>query len=738
MFWIIYTPFQWPPFIAGVVALALAIYVRRWRPVAGARVFIWLLLAIAYWSFVNVLEVGSTQLTSKRFLADAQYPAIVSLPVLWLVFVARYSTWNRRPARHHIMAMAVVPLITLILLWTNRYHGLMRRSVRLDVDGLLPVLQTAYGPWFWVHTAYSYALLLAGSLAALQMAFSASRAYRGQALSLVVAALLPFAGNTLFLLRVYPSPYVDVTLLGITLACAGLFWGMHRYGLLDIVPASHTTIIEGMKDGLLVVDLQDRVVDLNPAMERILGITAGEVVGEPLERIFPEMAAAQCRDERCPEIVLGEGDEQHYYEPTVSALSGRGGRMAGRLIVLNDVTERRTAERAIERRNRRLAALNTIAASVSASLDLDEVMDRIRRVLDDALDIPCGALLLYDPRRERLELEMDWGLTPEIRDAWQSHPTITTYGNGRWHEGLPDVNGLPHYGACEETADSPSKWCQIIGLPLLARGELQGMLQLFIRAPATFGEDDITALGTLAQQTAAAIQNARMFGRANRDVRQLRALSRRLVEMQEAERRDISRELHEEVGQVLAALTFILERIKHLPPEAISASLSEAQMRVSELVGRVSEMSLLLRPAVLDDLGLVAALRSYFSRYTTQTGIRVDFGSDKSLIEPESEISMLLYRVAQEALSNVARHADVDRVTVGLHANDQSIMLEVHDTGVGFDAEEVLASRRAGGLIGLQERVGVLGGQLAVQSIVGDGTLLTARLPISPPKDETS
>ena len=734
MFWI-YTPYYWPPLIAGLVSLALAIYMRRWRPVSGDKVLFWLLLAITYWSFVHTLEVGATTLPSKLFLADIQYPAIVSLPVLWFVFVLRYSGWDRRPSRNQILALSVLPAITLLLLWTNPYHGLMRESVALDTTGPISVLVTDYGLWFWVHTAYSYLLLLGGTLVAMQMIFSATRPYIGQSLSLATATLFPLVGNTLFLLQVPPSPYVDTTLSGITLSCALIAWGMHRYGLMDIVPASRLAIIEGMKDGLLVLDLHGRVVDVNAAMLDILNVEAEDIIGESLAWVLPEIAIAKDRKERYADVIQGEGESLRIYEPSVTPLSGRSGRPAGHLIMLNDVTEQRQAEEAINRRNKRLAALNTIAASVSASLELDEVIDTIRQVLSDSLDIPCGALFLHNPAKERLELEKEWGLTAEMRAALSNYPIITTYSGAQWRGGLPGITGLPYYGACKKIARSSSVWCQIIGLPLVARGALQGMLQLFVRAPATFGEDDIAALGTLAQQTGTAIHNARLYGGLRSDARQLQALSRHLVEAQEAERRDIARELHDNVGQVLAALTFVLEYTKYLLPEPISTSLSEAQQRISELVEQVSEMSLLLRPAVLDELGLLAALRSLFSRYTAQTDIKVHFDADDPFIEPDLDIAVAIYRVAQEALNNVARHANVDEVDVTLHTDSYDVMLNVYDPGIGFDTQEMMADRQAGGLMNLRERIKALGGTLDIQSVPGDGTTLIVRLPVRQPED---
>ena len=154
-----------------------------------------------------------------------------------------------------------------------------------------------------------------------------------------------------------------------------------------------------------------------------------------------------------------------------------------------------------------------------------------------------------------------------------------------------------------------------------------------------------------------------------------------------------------------------------------------------ELIGRVRDLSLDLRPAMLDDFGLVAALRWHFARYTGQVNIKVDFnhaGLQGHRFAPEIETAA--YRIVQEALTNVARHAGVDRVEVGITVDERVLHLRIQDVGEGFDPDSLSARTGiTGGLYGMRERAFMLGGQLKVESAPGAGTLLIADLPTHDP-----
>lgn len=204
-----------------------------------------------------------------------------------------------------------------------------------------------------------------------------------------------------------------------------------------------------------------------------------------------------------------------------------------------------------------------------------------------------------------------------------------------------------------------------------------------------------------------------------------RDLSRRLVEAQEQERRQVARELHDQIGQNLTALKILLGT--PMGP----AALEEARGLIDELVRRVREISLDLRPSMLDDLGLLPALLWLLERYESQTGVRVTFkhmGLDRSF---PPDLATAAYRIVQESLTNVARHARTDRALVTVMADGERLTVHIRDEGVGFDSESAGASEASCGLIGMRERAKALGGELVVSSTPGRGTDVVARIPLA-------
>jgi PAS domain S-box-containing protein len=215
---------------------------------------------------------------------------------------------------------------------------------------------------------------------------------------------------------------------------------------------------------------------------------------------------------------------------------------------------------------------------------------------------------------------------------------------------------------------------------------------------------------------------ASLVARVDAATSELRTLSRRLFEVQEDERRPLSRELHDEVGQVLTGLQFQLATIA----SADSDRLAEAQRTVQDLTEQIRQLSMDLRPAVLDQYGLLAALRWHMERYGAGTGIKVDLRHEGLDMRQPPQIEIAAFRVVQEALTNIARHAaSARKAFVQLLADALTIV--VRDRGQGFDP---LVVNPSGGLSGMRERIALLGGTLTIETSAGAGTVIAAEVPL--------
>ena len=222
----------------------------------------------------------------------------------------------------------------------------------------------------------------------------------------------------------------------------------------------------------------------------------------------------------------------------------------------------------------------------------------------------------------------------------------------------------------------------------------------------------------------------RLLEELNQAHRQLQTISRHLVEVQETERKHLAGELHDEVGQALTGIKLTLELgVKSAKDPQVYTH--EVQQMLSQLIQRVNDISLTLRPVMLDDFGLLSALLFAIDQYTKQTAIEVYF-QHNGLEERRfsAEVETAAYRIIQEALTNVARYAGVNKVSVRLLYEEAQLLIEVEDHGVGFDMDSIRKKGFSYGIAGMMERAALLGGKLNIDSNLGAGTFLWAKLPI--------
>ncbi len=209
----------------------------------------------------------------------------------------------------------------------------------------------------------------------------------------------------------------------------------------------------------------------------------------------------------------------------------------------------------------------------------------------------------------------------------------------------------------------------------------------------------------------------------------------KVISAQEEERRRLARELHDETAQTIAALSIALDRARHeledAPPDAV-AQLQEAQAIVKRLLEETRRLILDLRPMALEDLGLVPAIRWYAETHLQQEGVTTTIESDRPAVRLAPHLEVALFRIAQEAINNIAKHADAKQATIRLFFSDAAVRIVVADDGRGFDVDRALASTGSSvGLLGLQERARLLNGRVDIRSESGKGTQLTLEVPIS-------
>ena len=366
--------------------------------------------------------------------------------------------------------------------------------------------------------------------------------------------------------------------------------------------------------------------------------------------------------------------------------------------------------------------LSGLVRTISATLDLAAVMRHVAAAARELCKSDIAHILLRDAETDTMSAQFGVG-------HMRAYGTRIERGRGAggtaWSTGRPfrsanratDSRIVDHY----PEAVAREGVVTTLVVPIWISGQVEGLLYVENRTARVFTDRDEAILLRLADHAAVAIQNATLYQR-------LQGLSGRLMEVQEAERRHLARELHDEIGQLLTGLRLTLD-LPEPPSPALGERLEQARGLVEELLDRVRALSVDLRPSILDDLGLLPALLGHVERYTSQTKVQVRLehhGLDRRF-DPDTETG--IYRIVQEALTNVARHSGVDEVTVRLWGTRDVLGVQVEDHGCGFDLDAVLGN--GGGLAGLRERAVLLSGHLTVETKPGGGVRLTAEVPVN-------
>ena len=441
-------------------------------------------------------------------------------------------------------------------------------------------------------------------------------------------------------------------------------------------------------------------------------------------------------------VVRADGGER-WTEWVNRGLFDSEGRLLGFQSVGRDITARRKALEEERQKTLLIEVLRDTASALNSTLDLDDVFDRILSAVGWVIPHDAAAIFFVEDGRARLVRLRGWE-----EFGVQDLPVDLELSGGEL-EDLSDMVSSGRPVVIQDTASDPRWQTSLSALawvrscataPLFDEAGVFGVLALFCAQPDFFTPTHVELLEGFASQAASATRNARLFDEVSRGRSELRDLSARLVGAQESERKHISQELHDEVGQALTAVIINADFITaefgdDCPPEMVKR-LHDISNLARVTLQQIRGLSMKLRPAMLDELGLISTMRWFVEQFAARSEISIDLHFSDEVEEQRfgAEIETALYRVLQEALTNVARHADATVVTVRLARTADTLRLSIEDDGQGFDPTAVDGKRTGGfglGLLGMRERVAGIGGTLFLDSEVGAGTRLEIEVPFT-------
>ena len=349
------------------------------------------MLALLDWSLTCALSISSVSPAAELFWNKTSYVGIAILPVAWYVFAAECTGTRPRFSMRHWALLLALPLVTLTMVATDSWHHLVWEKPVATPGAGYPAEVPVFGTWFWVHTVYSYALLSLGAVLLLRMALRSRRIYRRQSVIILVGLLLPITANVVFLSGVYPYPGLDLTPFVLAVSSATFAVGLFRLHMLDLflglVPVARDAVVEGMADGVIVIDEAGRVADVNSAAVAILGMpkavalgrTAGELaigsasLSELLER--PDGSRVQ---------TAVDDAGRSYFDLLASPVGQQQG--AGHVVVVRDITGHMKAEEELRASEERYRALFENAGDMVFTLGLDGSVESVNQAGLDMLE----------------------------------------------------------------------------------------------------------------------------------------------------------------------------------------------------------------------------------------------------------------------------------------------------------------------------------------------------------------
>jgi len=399
-----------------------------------------------------------------------------------------------------------------------------------------------------------------------------------------------------------------------------------------------------------------------------------------------------------------------------------------------------------ERVYQNLLALSRVSAAVSGLWDLNAILEV---ALDNVLRImsgDIGGILLLDAETQTLSYRVYRGLwaetAKEIRLKLGEGIAGTVAQTGKSIL-LEDVSSDPRAAYPELVRKEGMK--ALIGVPLRSKEIVLGVIVVASRLSHEFTKDDMYLLHSIGDQVGVAIEQAKLYERLQKGRERYRQLARQTLMVQEEARRKIAQELHDETTQTLYALALNLQALvgiaemSNTHDEEFSARLRKTHSLAIDISVRVDRLIRELRPTLLDTLGLVPALRQYAEATLRSLGIKVSLETKGEVSSLPPEVDVGLFRFAQGAIVNIARHSEAKNATISLERKADELFVRIADDGKGFDVSKITGideSGRGRGLFSMKERVGLLGGTCYVKSRPGEGTTVTGRVPVVQSMDD--
>jgi PAS domain S-box-containing protein len=696
------------------IAVTIDILVLRKGKFRGATSLIVFSFALTIWACAYGILLYAIPSGGRFWLALITLSATVTSTAL-LTFILSYTNHEEWLGKWGILLLCLEPLATQILFWTNRWQGYFSTDYAVTNTGI--VLNSS--PWYWINASYTDGLMILGLILFAETFLHKSKQYILQSMTIVAGILIPVLVKILclviyaFILNLEP-PLVSFAVTGIL-----LLYGIYHFKLLDITPIARDDVIESMSDGWMVLDHNNRIVDLNPAAETLTRISREQAFGQPAEDIlqnwFKFDQELSVRELEVKGSVNVDG-ELRYLSVRILPLIRPPEKQVGKVVLWRDISERRRSDNARQRaRDEMFVLLHSISDTAFRTLSLNDfLVDSIYQIAY-SFQSQAGLIYLLEETRSteslpKIYLAAHYGISQDMLVHLTSSPEVNRIVTQMLGQKEPflvsDVPVDPRLPPSMQQSGNKS----LLILPLITGEQILGAIGLIRKSGLSFGKDEMTRLTIVAEELAS-------FIRSDRQRQQAIALE---------ERQRLFHDLHDSISQKLYGLVALTEAAQ-ARMETGSTVRPVDLSRIGENARQaLKEMRLFLfqmKPVDLETKGLVGVLTERLAAVEGRANIKTQVLPDDNL-NLSLETETVLYQIALEALNNIIKHANAKSVTILLKKQKASVGLVVMDDGIGFDPKTT--GKGGMGLRIMQERVTKVNGKLVIRSAPGKGTKVIA------------
>jgi diguanylate cyclase (GGDEF)-like protein/PAS domain S-box-containing protein len=513
--------------ISAIISILVGFMAFRRRSSPGVRVFTFLMFAAAEWAIASGLEAAVVGIQYKIIWSKLEYLGALSAPTLFLIFALQYSQKSRWLKPIYLALLSIVPIGGIFVTITNELHHLIWTSFSYS-QTLTNVLIYGHGIGYYFLIVYDYVIIAIGIYSFLQEFNRVNEPYRRQVSILLLGSLFPFVAGIIY--TIFPKLLPGLDLMPISCSLSGLVIavGIFQFHLFDLAPLARHVLIENLDDGILVLDAQNRVVDINPVAQSILNTTPNQSQGQPISKVlkfWPGLAKRLHENEDKGETEVRWGtNPPRYFHLKVSPLYGQHKQLAGRLIILRDISNRHQTEAELAHTIKELGIINQISLAVTSGLDMEHVLKTLYEQCSQLVPIDIFYVALYDETNSLIQVPIFYeaglyqaGPSRDIDDRPGTLGAVIRTRKTLYLNNINNDNALSDTHPQQLSANAPEKTSRsYIGIPLTLRERVIGVLSIQNYRADAYTEDHIRILERIAIQAAIAIENARLYAEIQR------------------------------------------------------------------------------------------------------------------------------------------------------------------------------------------------------------------------------